>query len=682
MAFGVIGAASVAGGSDRDSTSAKAGALGKQATSSGQTSAPAIEAGLLPWSLPTPLSRMVVLPGPGSDLILAGGLTPTAASSGTVETLDASSGRVSPLGELPRGVHDAAAAALHGSYAIFGGGSPATVGSVELLAFAPGGGLSVSTGELPAPRSDAVAVSDQGTTYIVGGYDGTTLSPTVLTTTDGRIFRTAAALQVPVRYPAVATSGRYIYAFGGESASGPTDVIQRIDPAHHQSSVIGHLPYPLEGAVAVTMEGQIYLAGGATPDPAAQQPAGMGVTQLDGWATSAPTGLSNSGALTTSNQIWWFDPAGAHMQFAGQLQVPVAYAGVSTEGDRAWIVGGESGPHMLATVQVMQPNRSFGTAGAAGAGSPYFGYQLLVADRGNNRLLLLDPSLHVTWSYPGPATPPDPLGFYFPDDAFFIDHGTAIISNQEENETLVEIAYPSGRIIWSYGHPRVPGSASDYLHEPDDAYRLRDGQITVADADNCRVLVIDPATNAVVTQIGTPGACFHNPPTSMGSTNGDTPLWDGNLLVSEINGSWVSEYTPAGRLVWSVQLPIAYPSDPQQLGATPTYNSDRYLIADYADPGEILQFDREGQILATYDASQGPGRLNHPSLAEELPDGIYMINDDYNHRMVAIDPADGALVWQYGVTGQPGSGPGQLNTPDGFDVLGPGGTTPTHPQTG
>jgi hypothetical protein len=50
--------------------------------------------------------------------------------------------------------------------------------------------------------------------------------------------------------------------------------------------------------------------------------------------------------------------------------------------------------------------------------------------------------------------------------------------------------------------------------------------------------------------------------------------------------------------------------------------------------------------------------------------------------MVAIDPATGALVWQYGITGQAGAGIGHLNTPDGFDLLGPGGTTPTHPQTG
>jgi hypothetical protein len=271
--------------------------------------------------------------------------------------------------------------------------------------------------------------------------------------------------------------------------------------------------------------------------------------------------------------------------------------------------------------------------------------------------------------------PPGRRRLYFPDDAFFVRHGQAIISNQEQNETIVEIAYPSGRIIWSYGHPRRPGAARGYLHEPDDAYLLRNGQVTVADASNCRVLVVN-RDGTVAHQIGTDGACVHHPPASMGSPNGDTPLADGNLLISEINGSWVSEYTRAGALVWTVRLPIAYPSDPQQLGP------GRYLIADYAAPGQILEFSRRGRILCRYAVARGPGRLDHPSLAEMLPSGVIMANDDCNDRMVAIDPRTRALVWQYGVTGRPGRHPGLLNLPDGFDLLLPDGSMPTHTATG
>jgi outer membrane protein assembly factor BamB len=361
--------------------------------------------------------------------------------------------------------------------------------------------------------------------------------------------------------------------------------------------------------------------------------------------------------------------------FAGRLQVPVSHAGTAVLGDRAWLVGGESGGAQLATIQMITPNRSFGPAGAPGAGSPYYGGRLLIADRANNRLLLLNPSMQLVWRFPSPSLPHDSHGFYFPDDAFFARHGTAIVTNQERNDTIQEIAFPSGRVMWAYGHKGKPGSAPGYLYEPDDAYLLKNGQFTVADADNCRVLIIAP-NHRIVHQIGTAGQCVHNPPKGLTSPNGDTPLADGNLLVSEIAGSRVSEYTPQGQTVWSVHLPIGYPSDPQQIGA------DRYLIADYERPGQILEFNRAGKILYRYDVTTGPGSLNQPSLVERLPSGVFMVNDDYRNRVVAIDPVTKALVWQYGISDRGGRGEGMLRIPDGFDVLTDRGTTPTHTATG
>jgi len=74
--------------------------------------------------------------------------------------------------------------------------------------------------------------------------------------------------------------------------------------------------------------------------------------------------------------------------------------------------------------------------------------------------------------------------------------------------------------------------------------------------------------------------------------------------------------------------------------------------------------------------------LDHPSLAELLPNGLLVANDDRRHRVVAIDPATQQIVWQYGQTDVAGTGANRLNTPDGFDLLDPSGHTPTHPQTG
>jgi hypothetical protein len=487
------------------------------------------------------------------------------------------------------------------------------------------------------------------TAYVVGGYDGTASDPTVLSTADGQHFRRAADLQIPVRYAAVAALGGRIYLFGGQAVGGPTDGapvddIQTVDPQSGRTQIVGHLPYPLVGASAAVLKGVVYIAGG----------------------------VSGTRALTG---IWAFNPTTSSMLAAGTLPAGVGYSAVTVLGGRAWLIGGEVNGRPVNTVEMFEPNAKFGTAGSAGAGSPFFGAKLLIADRGNDRLLVLDNQNKVVWTYPSAYASAPPGGFYFPDDAFFARRGTEIISNQENNETIVIIAFPSGQLLWQYGHPRQIGSLPGYLHTPDDAYLLKSGQVTIADAYNCRVLFINP-DKTIASQIGTTGVCQHQPPKFVGSPNGDTPLADGNVLISEINGSWVSEYTPAGQLVWDVHLPVVYPSDAQQLGP------DLYLISDYAKPGAIVEFNREGQVLYKYSPTSGTGELDHPSLTELLPSGVFMTNDDYRHRMVAIDPATRALVWQYGVDDKPGTAPGYLNTPDGFDLLFPDGSSPTHSAAG
>jgi outer membrane protein assembly factor BamB len=643
----------------------------------------AAEAGLMPWHLAAPISREVVVASSPGQLIVLGGLTAGGVSASRISALSTATGAPRHIGALSAPLHDAAAAELGGRALVFGGGSPATVATVQAFTLpSPSSGTRGATattaGSMPAPRSDAAAVTIGTATYVVGGYDGTRPDAPVLATTNGRTFTTVAALPIPVRYPAVAALGGQIFVFGGQAITGPhagapLDAIQAVDPARHTAAVIGHLPEPLAGAAAMTLGGELFVAGGESSAPQRLTP-GLGTTQLGPGESSAGAGASSSPTSTVS-AIWAFDPATKRLLTAGHLQVPVSHAAVAVAGSTAWIVGGESNGAQVASVQMLRPNRAFGTAGAAGAGSPYFGARLLIADRGNNRILLLDDTMRLVWKYPSARSPRDPLRFYYPDDAFFAGHGTAILTNQEQNETIIKIAYPSGRIVWSYGHPGQAGTAPGYLHEPDDAYLLKNGQITVADVINCRVLVINP-NGTVAHQIGANGVCVHNPPASMGSPNGDTPLPDGNLLISEINGSWVSEYTITGKLVWTTQLPISYPSDPQQLGP------GRYLIADYASPGQILEFNRAGHILYRYHPASGPGMLDHPSLTELLPSGVFMANDDYSNRMIAIDPATGALVWQYGVTGKHGTAPGKLHTPDGFDLLLPNGSTPTHRTTG
>lgn len=598
-----------------------------------------LESSAAPWRLPAPLSRAVALPDGAGGALLLGGLERSQASTDQILHLDLARGTAAPAGRLATPVHDAAGAVLGGTAYVFGGGARQTVADVQAVVR---GRRARLAGRLPAPRSDLAAATVAGRAYLVGGYDGRSPSRAVLETADGRQFRTLAQLPLAVRYPALAGDGGVVYVFGGELAGGvESRAIQAIDLRAGTARIVGQLPQGLAHAAAVRLGGRIYLAGGRS-------------------------------AGRVSSAVWRFDPAGGRVILAGRLPGPVADAAAVVAGGNAWLLGGEDGTQ-LATVTLLRLTPRPSVATHAGPAAAPFQGRLLIADRGNDRLVLVDAARHVLWSYPSAGAPAPPGGFYYPDDAFFVRHGTAIISNQEGNDTIVEIAFPSGRVRWRYGHPRTAGSRPGYLNQPDDAYLLRNGRVAVADAKNCRVLLIGRRDT---TQIGATRGCVHDPPHSLGYPNGDTPLPDGNLLVSEIRGSWIDEITQSGRLVWSVHLPIAYPSDPQQLGP------DLYLVADYSRPGGIVEFTREGRIVWVYRPRGGAGMLDHPSLAERLPGGLICVNDDYRHRVVVIDPATRRIVWQYGHTDRAGTAPGMLNIPDGFDLLLTGGTTPTHPQTG
>jgi hypothetical protein len=601
-----------------------------------------IDASESSWKLPEPLSRPVVLAVEG-HLNVYGGLQQGNTTTGAIVEIDAHTGQARQSGSLARPVHDAAGALIGTRAFIFGGGVKTVYDSVQTVE----SDRATVAGRLPTPRADLVAVPDGDQILILGGYDGQAWSPDVLATTDGLTFRTVATLVTPVRYPAAGVINGKLYVIGGEKddKTSSTD-IQQVDLTTGQAAIIGRLSDGLAHAASAVIGGALYTIGGRS-----------GTTLVD--------------------NVNRFDPSTATLARIGRLPHPVSDSGVATLGDVAYVVGGETdkGPIDRVVQVSVRPSTNTDLPPMPAGQHPFVG-QLLIADRGNNRLILVDENKKILWQYPSPTAPAPPEGFYFPDDAFFTRNGTAIMTNQEEQHTILEISYPDGKVLWDYGHPNQAGPLPGYLNQPDDAFRMPDGSVTVADAKNCRVLRINP-DKTIRTQIGTDGICHtHKPPKDIAYPNGDTPLTDGNVLVSEINGSHVEEMTWTGQVIWDLKLPLRYPSDPQQIGP------DLYLIADYAQPGGVYEFTREGQIVFQYAPTSGEGMLDHPSLAELLPSGLIAVNDDYRQRVVMIDPKTSQIVWQYGQTDTAGTGPNQLNTPDGMDLLAPGNQLPQHPAAG
>ena len=300
--------------------------------------------------------------------------------------------------------------------------------------------------------------------------------------------------------------------------------------------------------------------------------------------------------------------------------------------------------------------------------NPYLPYDILIADARNNRILLVTPQKKIVWTFPK-AGQPTPL--YDDDDVFFSPNFDEIITNEEANNTIAIIDFRREKVVWLYGHPGKAGSAPGYLDTPDDAFLYDRGGhqfIESADIKNQRIIFIDRKTKRIFRQFGRTGVYDVNPPYTYAAPNGDFPAPHQGTLITQIGGNDAILVNSRGQVQWTVHFPsqFYYPSD---ANFTPNGN---VIVVFYTHPGAIVEMSPAGKVLWQYYVTSGPGELNHPSLGVMLPNGMVLLNDDFNDRVIVIDPKTDRIVWQYGHTGVAGSAPGYLNTPDGMDLLPPG----------
>lgn len=635
-----------------------------------------LQATWTPYQLRSAISGAVAVAEAGTgQLLIAGGASGRRAATAAVALLNPVSGRERGAGKLALPVIDAAAVLVHNRLVVFGGRAGRATARVQVLAPGDRRAPASRLASLPQARSGLVAASMEGTTYLVGGASGADRLAQVLRTTDGVHFSAAASLPVPVADAAAVASAGQLWVFGGSTSAGLTDIIQRIDLASGRAKVVGELPRPLAAASAFVLGGQIFLAGGLTGAAAGQH-------------GSRPAQLARASGTVLS-----IDPARATVRIAGRLPMPVAHAGSAVVADTAYLVGGTDGtqavPAVVALRLVPAKNALPGSvpAGAAGDATARSGdspapwlapasgpghlapgsnpaalpADVLVADHLNNRLVIIDPQGRVRWAFPRPGDLAPGGTFRVPDDAFFSPDGRYIVATQEDDQVITIISVATSKIVYRYGKPGTPGMGPNRVDNPDDALILPGGDIIAADIKNCRIIIISPPAHRPARIIGqTTNACVHAPPRHFGSPNGAFPMTDGGYVVTEINGDWANGISLSGHVQWSTHPPgVLYPSDTTQV------YPGRYLTSDYSNPGQVVEFTPGGRLLWRF------GGLNQPSLALPMANGNILVNDDFNQRIIVINPADNRIVWQYGHTGIAGRSPGYLNDPDGLDLVPP-----------
>jgi outer membrane protein assembly factor BamB len=296
---------------------------------------------------------------------------------------------------------------------------------------------------------------------------------------------------------------------------------------------------------------------------------------------------------------------------------------------------------------------------AAGSIAAALPTNILIADRNNNRVVVVSPLGRVVWSSPELS----------PSDAYFSSSGRSIVVTQHLNAVVLLRGVDSGRIDYSYGHANTPGSGDDRLRDPQTGHLTATGQIVIADLGNCRILFVRKPSHIPASHLGT-GSCVHAPPTTFAEPDAAVPTSDGGLVVTERNPGWIDVLSKTGTLVSQTRLAnFSQPYDANE------FAPGKLIVTDRTHPGTVEELSAAtgsgtaGKVIWTYSPKSGAGELKDPTLAVVLADGDVLVADSLNDRVIVIDPKTNKIVWQYGHTATPGSAAGYLHTPESVDLL-------------
>ena len=232
---------------------------------------------------------------------------------------------------------------------------------------------------------------------------------------------------------------------------------------------------------------------------------------------------------------------------------------------------------------------------------------ILVADRNNHRLLLITPHGQLAWT----------KAIAGPSDAYLSPDKRSIVVTQHGGFAVVRLSVATGAITYHYGHYGHPGTADGYLHDPQTAQQLHNGELLIADKSNCRILFLSPPAHHPTRVLGATRVCVHDPPRTFSYTTSAFPTASGGLIVSAVtppaidllsaNGSLRRTLRPAG---------LAAPYDANEFAA------DRIVATSHSRRGAVEELTTSGTVLWRFGPAKGPGALELPSLAQVLPDGV------------------------------------------------------------
>ena len=358
--------------------------------------------------------------------------------------------------------------------------------------------------------------------------------------------------------------------------------------------------------------------------------------------------------------------AGKTGVFSGSFKDPASGGSVAYHGAvlQPWqtgygnvISGGLSGAVVLAPSSALLPAVTEGNVQV----SPEFNQKgnILIADQWNNRVIELNPSGRIVWSFglgpldfssnsPISVNDAERVGDYTlmanPGDAPGVIPQTP--NGSVDNRVL--LVDPAGKIVWQYGQFGQTGDGPDLLNTPVQCTFVPDFNVLITDQGNSRIIEVN-YNKEIVWQY--PGADT-NASDQLNAPNSAELLANGHILIADQGNSRALEVTSAGQIVktftagGTVNI-LAF--------ASRLANGDT-LITD-AGNSRIVEVNAEDQVVWQYfttnNAPNNPtGSTSvaspQPTRAVRLANGDTLISDQLNNRVIRVDHA-GKIVADYGL---------------------------------
>jgi hypothetical protein len=277
---------------------------------------------------------------------------------------------------------------------------------------------------------------------------------------------------------------------------------------------------------------------------------------------------------------------------------------------------------------------------------------ILIADQFNNRVIEINPSGKIVWSFgrgPNDFSAKSIIGV---NDAqrvgpFTLMAGTGtpagVIPQAPDGvaDNRVMLVDPFGKIVWQYGRFGQTGSGPNLLNTPVQCTWLPDAHVLITDQANNRIIEVNLAKKIVWSYPGS----NTNDADQLAGPNSAELLENGHILIADQGNNRAIEVTRGDKIVRTFTAggtanTVAF--------ASRLDNGDT-LLTD-AGNSRAVEVDAHDNIVWQYVTDTDPLSVPAPlpTRAVRLKNGDTLISDQFNNRVIRVSMA-GAIVASYGL---------------------------------